>query len=531
MASSPGVAPRRPCPSWYRAAAMPNGPGRLLLIAVAGMLLALVGHLGLLLVGGVAGVGAPMAIEYGEPFIVSAAHNAASGGRLYAPVDDLPFLHNNYNPLVQLAVGPWLSSTGVSFVPLRAVTLISVLAILGVAAWLIRRTTRSGVAAAIGGLLPLTCGFMFPWMCVGRVDAFATAASCAAFAWAVCHEHKPLRARAWFLLFAWVAFAAKQSVVGGCGAALLYGFLRGRRLESLALGLVFTAGCGAFVGVAHLLTDGQHWLHAVTYNASHDRGGWWPQTLSPLELLQAIGWPLLLSLCWVARAVRREDLPWMCWFAVTLPLGFLLVRKSGAHVHYFLEAVTALSVLVTAVGSRIVTAARTPRSARFATVALVAIALATIPGTFWSGPSTWRSGAWFKWAQARELARLSDAADPIPPDVRRRIEGTEFPPLLLAQTATVAIECGRSAIFDVADFARLQQLGRWDSAGLLALVAARRFPVVAIQDFGGDLETEALFGLSAIAGLEGALEEHYVPLEQPYRDRRGKTGTFWVPKS
>ena len=42
----------------------------------------------------------PTSIEYGEPYIVSAAYHAATGGDLYAPVDDLPLLHNNYNPLV-----------------------------------------------------------------------------------------------------------------------------------------------------------------------------------------------------------------------------------------------------------------------------------------------------------------------------------------------------------------------------------------------------------------------------------------------
>lgn len=514
---------------------MPNGPDRLppiVRLAIAGMLLALVGHLGLLLFGGAAALRAPEAIEYGEPFIVSAAYNAAAGGRLYAPVDDLPFLHNNYNPLVQTFVGPYLVSNGISYAPMRAVTLGSMILLILVAGWLVRRTTGSLAAAGIGALLPLTCGFMFPWMCVGRVDGFATACSALAFAWAVVHEDSPVKRRAWFLVLAWIAFAAKQSVVGGCGAALLLAFVRGRRAEAIGLGVLFTAGCAAIVGVANWVTDGQHWLHAVAYNASHDRGGWWPQTLSPVQALQAVGWPLLLlSICVLGR-IRRRDAPWVCWLLVTLPLGFMLVRKSGAHVHYFLEAMTALSVLVACVGTRTVADVRAGFGWRGVTAAIVVATLATIPGIPWEAPRKWDAGAWFKFAQARGLHRLTDVSvDPVPADIRRRITESDFPPLLLAQTATIAIECGRTAIFDVADFVRLQKLGEWRSSDrLLVYVRERRFPVIAVQHFGDDAKAEAQFGVSAIDGLQEAIEAHYVQIPQPYVSRRAKTGAFWVPK-
>jgi hypothetical protein len=115
--------------------------------------------------------------------------------------------------------------------------------------------------------------------------------------------------------------------------------------------------------------------------------------------------------------------------------------------------------------------------------------------------------------------------------VRRRIETAEAPPLLLAQTATIAIECGRPAIFDVADFARLQAMGEWDSERLLRHVRAGRFPVVAVQRFE-DPDIAELFGVDAIAGLKAALEKHYRTLPDTYRDRTGRvTATFWVPRS
>lgn len=507
---------------------MPIASPTLPRLAVAGLGVVLVGHLCLLLVGGLSGVRSPTSIEYGEPFVVSAAYHAATGGDLYAPVDRLPFIHNNYNPLVQLAVGPWLAD-GVSYTPVRVVTFVSVLFILVVAGALVWRATQSVVAAVVGALLPLTCGFMFPWMCVGRVDAFATLCSCVAFCWAATHQAGSWRARAWLLLPAWIAFAAKQSVVGGCGAALLLAFVRGRRSEALGMGVVFTLGCAGIAGLANLLSDGQYWLHAVVYNASHDRGGLWPETLGPLRTLETMGWPLLILLGICLPKVRKADAPWVCWLAVTFVLGFLLVRKSGAHVHYFLEAVVAMSVLAGCVGTRLLRES-SPRTLRPA-LAIVLVAASTVPGVPWRRPGDWRSGAYFKLGQARELACLAAADDPIPGAVRRRIETAEAPPLLLAQTATIAIECGRPAIFDVADFARLQAMGEWDSERLLRHVRAGRFPVVAVQRFE-DPDIAELFGVDAIAGLKAALEKHYRTLPDTYRDRTGRvTATFWVPRS
>ncbi len=500
-------------------------------LAVIGLLVALVGHLGLLLVGGIGGVRAPTAIEYGEPFIVSAAHLAANGGTLYAPVDDLPFLHNNYNPAVQLAMGPWLKDR-VSYGPMRLVTLLSVLGMLGAAGVMVWRETRSVAAATAAALLPLTCGFMFPWMCVGRVDGFATLCSCLAFCWAAAHRHGTPSQRAWLLLPAWLAFFAKQSVVGGAGAAMLMLFLDGRRREALTTGLVFTAGCGAMVWVTNLLTDGQYWLHAVAYNASHDRGGFWPQTLPPLKLLEALGWPLLILLCVSLPRARREDRPLLCWLLTTWVLGFVLVRKSGAHVHYLLEAVVASSVCVAVLGRRqLLRVCVTARGRTAAALTLVLVTVATIPGRPWAAPGEWRSGAYFKSAQARSLLRLGAAEDPIPEEVRLRIEGAATAPLLLAQTATIAIECGRPAIFDIADFARLEDLGEWDPDRLLEYVRARRFPVVAVQPVA-DPDARRLFGVDAVEGLKDAVQRHYRALPVTYRDRTGRvTATFWVPRT
>jgi len=331
------------------------------------------------------------------------------------------------------------------------------------------------------------------------------------------------------LLPAWIAFAAKQSVVGGCGAALLLAFVGGRRAEAIGLGVLFTVGCAGIAGLVNLLTDGQYWLHAVVYNASHDRGGFWPETLPPLRLLEAIGWPLLILLAICVPRLRRVDAPWACWLIVTFVLGFVLVRKSGAHVHYFFEAVVAMSVLVACVAARSLREAPL-RGARPA-LAVAAVLAATIPGVPWEGPKEWRSGAYFKFGQARSLARIVAAEDPIPLEVRRRIEAAAMPPLLLAKTATIAIECGRPAIFDVADFARLQALGEWDSERLLRYVRAGRFPVVAVQPFD-DPDIAGLFGVDAIDGLRPALEAHYRALSEPYRDRSGRvTATFWVPRS
>lgn len=482
----------------------------------AGQLLGigLLGLLALYLAGAFFALSGTRSLEYGEPFIVSAAWNLSQGGSLYAPVASEPFLHNNYNPLVQTMLAPILAVTGPHPGPGRAATVLAFLVLLGL---LVRVARRQGVPleiAVLAGLLPLGAGFLFPWMVLGRVDVVATAFSVAAATVGLATERFTWRQWLLVLVLAWLAFLCKQSVVGGMGAVLLARALRGGWGPAIGIGLIFTAGCAALLGILQLLTDGQHWLHAVVYNASHDRGALWPEALPPARIPEVFGLPLVILLVWAPLFVRpRRDLAWICWPLVAFPLALLLVRKSGSHVHYLLESVCALSLLMAiGVGRTLAEADAHAHRGRLRLVGIVLLlaAIMTLPV---ARQHVGKVG-WLR------LEATHDAG--LPAEVVERVRDGDGPSLLLGKTATLALEQGRAAIFDIADFARLIELERFDpEERLLPLVRARAFPVIAEQVFPPEHPGMRHFSVEAIPGLREAMDAHYRVLDFRWSHPKG----------
>ena len=485
------------------------------LLALVPISLGLAGRLGFYLMAAADALRVPTELEYGEPFIASASWNLATGGSLYAPVTGLPFIHNNYNPLALVLLAPVYACTGPSFVPMRALAIASTLLLLLVVGLLVRRETGSMRAAWLAGLLPLSCGFVYLWLLVGRVDTFAALLGVSGAAWAFAHREGSERSRWWFVPLAVAAFAAKQTAIGGTAAVLLYALLRGRRREAITQGLVVGAGCGLVMLVANVLTNGQYWLHAVVYNAAHDRGGLWPEGLPPGEMFRDFGPTLLILLAAALPYMRwRQDAPWIIWLAITFPLAFWAVRKSGSHPTYFLEAVCAASVLALTVLWR---AWRTPATGRLRIgilgACLVLAAAGIVPGAHWD------------WQRVKFLDRSVAWKDPLPPEVRAAIAGAEGEPLLLAKLAGHAIESGRPAVFDLGDMIRAQDLGNLDvERDLLPLVRGRHFGVIGVHKWPADYPYERQFDTSILAGFLEAVEASYEPIADL------KEGTYWVPR-
>jgi hypothetical protein len=225
----------------------------------------------------------------------------------------------------------------------------------------------------------------------------------------------------------------------------------------------------------------------------------------------------------------KEDRTWILWFLLATPWAFFLVRKDGSHVHYFFESVVSGSVVLTLSAWRLLTQLRL-RSSALSLVVLTAVVLSTLIGWPLLSPKEWRSGAYFHAQQVKAYVRHSWWSAQTVAPVMERIRAGRMPSLLLSQTATLAIECGRDAIFDVGDFVRLQAMGRFDSEErLLPMVRGGEFPVIGVQEFE-DTSQEARFGMSSIKGLAEAIEAHYDPLMRTRNISEGRIATFSVPR-
>lgn len=471
------------------------------------------------------------AVEYGEPYIASASYLMGRGGGLYAPVEDLPFLHNNYNPLVQTLLAPLLLATGPAYIPFRALTVLSVLGLLLLCSRYVRRETGARLPALIFVALPLSGGFVFPWLAVGRVDAFALL--CAGAALFAAHSVPPSASLPRLLvpaLLCALGFAAKQTMLVVPGAVVLHWLLSRRLRDAAVFAGLAAAGGGLALLAAQLLSGGQYWLHAVVYNASHDRTPLWPEGIDLPGLLDAFGLPWLLVLLASLGAwdFKRHRLA-ILWFLLSLPWAFLLVRKDGSHVHYFFEPIVAGAVAgVPGLWRRIEGLQRGRRLAPAAAAA--AVLAAAIPGLPWKPPAEWKSGAVYHARQVRHFATRELWSPETVMMVAERLAGSKKPALLLAQTASISVECGRAAIFDVADFIRLQRLGLWCAEDrLLPLVRAKEFPVIGVQEFE-DPSQESRFGASAVAGLREAIDAHYRVYGRVLSAGGGRAATFYAPR-
>jgi hypothetical protein len=485
--------------------------GRVSLLAAVGAALLLGG---LFLLGGALALLVPHAIEVGEPFVVSAAWRLGMGASLYAPIGDLPFLHNNYHPLVQALAAPLLVWTGPSFVPMRAMSLAAALGLLGLGARLVARAGGGRGAAALAALLPLSSGFVFPWFVVGRVDVVATLLG-AATVWA--SVRWPERRAPWLLL-AVLAFAAKQTAVAGALAVLMHRARTGHARQAATLGLVFIAACAAFVGGLAALTGGQSFLHTIAYNAAHERSALWPPELPPHRILWALG-PTTLLACatLVVPAWRRlGGGPWREWAILALAVGAFSVRKSGSHVHHFLEATVALGVLAGAAWRP----ATASWSRRGKAIGLLFLALSVLPHAHE-----------VLWKRSRFFLDLATRADPVPEEIRAALRATDRPLLLLAKLGSLAVEAGRPAHLDIADFIRLQELGRFDPAArLLPLIRARAFGAIGVPEFAPDDPAARHFDPRRLHGFVEALEASYRPLRGRIHDPRWlHRGVIWLP--
>ncbi len=471
----------------------------------------------LFVVGAAFGVKAPIALEVGEPFIVSAAWYSGTGGSLYAPIDGMPFLHNNYHPLAQWMVAPILAMTGPSFVPMRVLTALAAAGIAVIVGVLVARNTGSRGAGAISAGMLFSVGFVFPWLCLGRVDALATFFSCLAMAVGAGRPRSW-----WWLIPAWLAFATKQTAIAGASALIVHAWCFGDRRRVVYQALTFGVGAVAIVGLFSLLTRGESFRHAIVYNAEHDRGTFWPTDLPPLALLWALGPTFVLALVALVaprlRSLARS--PYLIWFGLSFALALVFVRKSGSHVHYFLESVAALAVLAGIAGhATLASWARRSPGAAFGLAGLLALSVLPIAHQE-------------HWQKLKHFRHLCERKDPIGREVREAVAGSQAPLLLLSKLGSLAVEAGKPAHLDIADFVRLTALGRFDAPkNLVPLIEAKAFGVIGWPSFENDETAAQHFDPARLAGFEAAVRTHYQPLGAPLDDPKGyHRGTFWVPK-
>jgi hypothetical protein len=281
----------------------------------------------------------PFPLEYLESNSLAEVQRILTGHALYAP-PAVGYVPDGYPPLYFATSAAAASVLGLSYLPLRLVSLVSSLACFAVLARLVQRETASAAAgAAAAGLLAATYFVTHTWFDVARVDSLFIALSAAAL-YSARWMRRTRGAVATGLLLA-AAFLTKQNGLAE-GVAVLTALAFGprRRLAGIAT-LTYGAAVGISTLVLGLASHGWYVFYVFVLLREHTLneaafGQFWTVRLLPV-LGIACG-ALILG-------VRRTPLVLVAGCAALAVESYASLVHSGGEVNDLLPAYLAVALL------------------------------------------------------------------------------------------------------------------------------------------------------------------------------------------
>lgn len=341
----------------------PSATARLALIA-----LSLAFAFGLVRLGahGLAALGYPYGLDYGEGTVWQQMRGIVAGAG-YAPLGLIPGFVYEYPPLYHLVTAAVARTWGLDeLLAGRAVSLAAALACAGLIGLLsaamlrpeVSQPVRCGVAA-IAALAFATLPVVLTWSVLMRVDMLACALTLAGMVLAARGAARPAVA-AWAGLAFAAAIYTRQTCLPAPAAAFVVLVVARPRAAWLMLGAAVTAGGIALV-VLSIATHGQFLVHIVLYNINRIV---WAHAPRLALVLIASAVPLALGGIGLAVSLRRLDpANWRtlrarlradpALVAAAIVTGMLVLKtltlpailKSGASDNYLLDWFAALAVL------------------------------------------------------------------------------------------------------------------------------------------------------------------------------------------
>ena len=281
----------------------------------------------------------PFPLEWLESNSLIEVHRILAGRQLY-PAPTIGYVPDGYPPLYFVLSAALAKVLGVSYVPLRLVSVTSSLACFAVLAQLIRRETASacaGIAAA--GLLAATYFAAGIWFDVGRVDSLFLALSIAAI-YAARRMQRSRGAVVTGLLLA-AAFLTKQTGLAEGVAVLAVLAFGSRRRLALQAALIYGAVLAASTAVLGLASHGWYLYYVFVQMSEHklnylELGWFWTRLLLP-ALGMACGAAVL--------GARRADRVLLAGCAALFTESAATLVHRGASSNDMLPAYLAVALL------------------------------------------------------------------------------------------------------------------------------------------------------------------------------------------
>jgi len=281
----------------------------------------------------------PFSLEYLESNSLVEVQRILSGRQLYA-APAVGYVPDGYPPLYFVTSAAAAGVLGLSYLPLRLVSLVSSLVCFAVLARLVQRETASAAAGiAAAGLLAATYFVTDTWFDVGRVDSLFIALSVAAL-YAARWMRRTRGAVGTGLLLA-AAFLTKQNgLAEGVAVLTALSFGPRRRLARRAT-LTYGAVLGISTLALELASHGWYVYYVFVLMAEHPIkdaafGQFWTVYLLPL---------LGLACCAAVLGARRTPLVLSAGCIALVVEGYTALVHRGGAVNDLLPAYLAVALL------------------------------------------------------------------------------------------------------------------------------------------------------------------------------------------
>jgi hypothetical protein len=298
-------------------------------------LAAIVAYLGIALIR----LSYPFPLEYLESNSLVEVQRILTGQALYAS-PAVGYVPDGYPPLYFATSAAAASVLGLSYLPLRLVSLVSSLACFVILARLVQRETASAAAGiAAAGLLAATYFVTHTWFDVARVDSLFIALSAAAL-YAARRMRRTRGAVATGLLLA-AAFLTKQNGLAE-GVAVLTAVAFGpRRRLAWTAALTYVAVVGGSTLALGLTSHGWYVFYVFLLLSEHTLnhaafGQFWT-----VHLLPVLG----IACAALVLGVRRTPLVLVAGCAALVVESYATLVHSGGEVNDMLPAYLAVALL------------------------------------------------------------------------------------------------------------------------------------------------------------------------------------------
>jgi len=417
----------------------------------------------------------PFDVDNSEAYLVYQGMRLANGESLYLPLEEPPYLVDNYPPLYSLLLATGFHFFEPNFHWPRYLSLLSTCLTAGWIGFWIALLVQRWSAGLLGALVFLSFYHVYDWGALGRVDAvgiFFSIAGLALFE----KTNSWKRALPFFVL----ALSTRQTLFAAPLAVFFVLFSRNRKTAYSFLALL--AGIGIVVlGLLILLSHGRAFAHLILYNANTYRfSDLWIYTFHWISTYTVWGVvPLLILVAgWNVGIGKKEEraggvsalLFWFTMFAIG-EAG--LCGKIGSAPNYLLSLVAATSVGIGFLYNSFVEHAEKNNS--------VDHRQASAPLLFFLLVSLFQLGATLHWplnriAWSRTPTREAEAVATLVKNELRRVEGA-----ILSDLAGIPLMAGHPPVLDPFICTQLAQQGLWDQTPLLKRVQSREFPRILLH--------------------------------------------------